>query len=309
MSKAPFPIQPELTAVAIAYRNRKMIADAVLPRVIVGTQEFKYTKGNLADGFSQLDDTVGRKSQPNQVSWSETEVTDSTVDHALDDPVPQADIDNAPAGQDPLKKSVEFTTNLIELNREVRTAGLVFDPNQYGAANKTTLSGTSQWSDFVNSDPVSAILASLDAMVMRGNLLVLGRATATKLFTHPKLCKAVFGNNTDAGIVNRQQVAALFELDDVLVGEGWVNTAKRGQPVNMQRVWGKHASLIYRDQLADASRGTTFGFTAQFGGRIAGAIQDMDIGMRGGQRVRAGESVKEVITVNDLGYFFQNAVA
>lgn len=307
--KAPFPIQPDLTAVAIAYRNGRMIADDVLPRVTVGKQEFKYTKSELAEGFTQHDDTVGRKSKPNQVSWSGTEVTASTDDHALDDPVPQADIDNAPAGQDPRLKSVEFTTNLIVLNREVRTANLVFDPNQYATPNKTTLSGTSQWSDFANSDPVSAILNALDSMVMRGNILTLGRAVATKLFTHPKICKAVFGNNTDAGIVSREQIAQLFELDAVFVGEGWVNTAKRGQTPNMQRVWGKHASLLYRDTLADASRGTTFGFTAQFGTRIAGSIEDKDIGMRGGQRVRAGESVKEVITAPDLGYLFQSAVA
>lgn len=309
MSKAPFPIQPELTAVAIAYRNRKMIADEVLPRVTVGSQEFKYTKTSVAQAFTQADDTVGRKSQPNQVSWSEDDETASTVDHALDDPIPQADIDNAPAGQDPRKKSVEFVTNLIELNREVRTASLVFNAASYGANNKTTLSGTSQWSAFDDSNPVDAILGALDSMIMRGNIFVLGRAVATKLFTHPKLCKAVFGNNTDAGIVTRRQLAELFELDAVLVGEGWVNTAKRGQAVSMQRVWGKHAALMYRDQLADASRGTTFGFTAQFGGRIAGSVPDKDIGMRGGERVRAGESVKEVITAGDLGYFFQNAVA
>ena len=38
MSNAPFPIDPELTAIAIAYRNGRMIADEVLPRVPVGKQ-------------------------------------------------------------------------------------------------------------------------------------------------------------------------------------------------------------------------------------------------------------------------------
>ncbi|HCF5482095.1 TPA: phage capsid protein, partial [Pseudomonas aeruginosa] len=33
MSNAPFPIDPELTAIAIAYRNGRMISDEVLPRV------------------------------------------------------------------------------------------------------------------------------------------------------------------------------------------------------------------------------------------------------------------------------------
>lgn len=309
MSKGPFPIQPHLTAIAIAYRNSRLIADDVLPRVPVGKQEFKYSKYELADAFTQVDDAVGRKSQPNQVAWSATEVTDSTKDHALDDPVPQVDIDNAAPGQDPLGRSTEFTTNLILLNREVRTANLVFDAANYAAANKVTLAGASQWSDYAGSDPIPAIVGALDTMIMRGNIMTIGRAVASKLFSHPKVCKAIYGNNTDAGIVNRRQLADLLELDEIFVGEGWVNTAKKGQAVNMQRVWGKSCSLMYRDRLADAERGTTFGFTAQFGGRVAGAIADPDIGMRGGQRVRAGESVKEVITASDLGYLFSAAVA
>lgn len=307
--RTPFPIQPELTAVAIAYRNGRMIADDVLPRVLVGKQEFKYTKYALADSFTLPDAKVGRKSQPNQVSWSGTETTDSTNDYGLDDPIPYADIENAGDNQDPRLASVEFTTNLIVLAREVRAAALVFANASYGAANKTTLSGTSQWSDFTNSDPVQAHLAALDSCIMRPNIAVYGRATWTKLSTNPKICKAVFGNNTDAGIVSRRQFAELFELEDVFVGEGFVNTAKKGQAPVISRVWGKHAALIYRDKLASADRGTTFGFTAQFGKRISGSIQDPDIGIRGGERVRVAESVKELITANDLGYFFENAVA
>lgn len=309
MSKAPFPIQPELTAIAIAYRNARLIADDVAPRVPVGTQEFKYLRYTLAESFTIPDTKVGRSSAPNQVDFSATEVTDSTVDHGLDDPVPQADIDNAPPNYDPLGRAVEGTTDLILLAREKRTADLVFDANQYATANKTTLSGTSQWSDFVNSDPVANIMTGLDACIMRPTVMVIGRAAWTKLATHPKIAKAVLGNSGDVTIATRQQVAALFELEDVLVGEGWVNTAKKGQPPALARVWGKHCSLIYRNRLADTRRGMTFALTAQWGSRVSGSEFDRDIGLRGGQMVRVGESVKELITANDLAYFIQNAVA
>ncbi len=42
---------------------------------------------------------------------------------------------------------------------------------------------------------------------------------------------------------------------------------------------------------------------------MAGRREDPDIGLRGGVRVRVGESVKELIVANDLGYYFENAVA
>ncbi len=316
MATAPFPISPELTAITISYRNPRLIADDVLPRVPVGTQEFKYPTYTKAESFTVPDTKVGRKSKPNEVEFTAVETTSKCDDYGLDDPVPQEDIMNAEAisamtgkNYDPLGRATEGVTDLIALGREVRAATLVFTAANYPAGNKSTLSGTSQWSDYTNSDPVAAIMTALDALIFRPNIAVLGRATFTKLISHPKIVQAVFGTSQNAGIVRRDQLAALFELDMVLVGEGWVNTAKKGQIPTLSRVWGKHAAFLYRDVRADTRGGTTFGFTAQWGSRVAGAQADGSIGLRGGQRVRVGESVKELISASDLGYMYENAVA
>ncbi len=124
-----------------------------------------------------------------------------------------------------------------------------------------------------------------------------------------KIVKAMHGSSGDTGIATRQFIAELFELREVLVGEAWLNTAKKGQTVTTARVWGKHCALLNIDPQANTRNGVTFGFTAQFGGRVAGSERDPNIGMRGGERVRAGESLDEVISASDLGYFIQNAVA
>lgn len=305
---APFPIQPDLTAIALMYRNTDMIADQIMPRVPVAKQDFKYLKHALADGFTIPDTKVGRRSPPTQVEFTATETSATTVDYGLDDSVPYADIENAPPNYDPLAKATEYTSNLIELDREKRVATLTFDANQYAAANKATLSGTSQWSDFTNANPIDAILAALDVMVMRANIIVMGQAVWTKVRQHPKVISAIFGS-ANGGIATREQVASLLEVDALYVGRSWVNSAVKGQTASLARVWGKHCAMIYRDSLASASRGTTWGFTAQFGSRVAGSFEDKDVGLRGGTRVRVGESVKEVVSANDLGYLFTNAVA
>lgn len=306
---APFPITPALMAIAIGYRNTSLIADEVLPRTPVGKQEFKYLKHTMGEGFTLPDTRVGRRGKPNEVEFTATEVTSSTEDFGLDDPIPQSDVDNAPEGYDPIGRAVEGIMDLVELDREVRAASLVFNAAQYATANKVTLSGTSQFSDYTNADPIGVIMAGLDAMVMRGNVMVIGRPAFTKLAMNPKIVKAVLGNAGDSGIATRKQIADLFELEDVLVGEAWVNTARKGQAVTLSKTWGKHLALIHRNKTATTRSGATFGVTAQFGSRIAGSIPDSSIGLRGGQRVRAGESVKEVICASDLGYFIQNAVA
>lgn len=308
MLKTPFTQVPELTAISIAYSNRSLIADEVLPRVPVGKKAFQYNTFPIGEGFTLPDTKVGRKGKPNQVEFSSKLVTDSVEDYGLDDAIPNDDITTQPNGYNILGKSVERTMNYIELDREVRTAKIVFNAASYANTNKKTLTGTDQFSD-PSSDPIKTIMDAMDSMIMRPNIMVIGRAAFSKLISHPAITKGVFRNAGDSGIVRREDIAALFELEQVLVGESFVNTAKKGQSVNMQRVWGKHIALIYRDVLADTKSGTTFGFTAQFGDRVAMQKEDGDVGLRGGVIVRAGESVKELICAGDLGYFIQNVVA
>ena len=319
MATAPFVIVPSLVAIAVGYKQGKLIADQVLPRVPVNTQSFRYLKYNLADEFQMPDTTVGRKSAPNQIDWSSAELTASVVDQGLDTPVPNADMLAWELAQaagpgfvsqaSPEARATMLVMETVQNRREFRAASLVFNAANYATANKVALSGGNQWSDYANSDPLTAIQGYLDSMVMRPTICTLGRLTATKLRSHPKICKAVFGNNTDAGTVPLRALADQLELDDIYVGDAWVNTAAPGQPAALSRCWGKHASFMYRNMNADTRGGITFGLTAQWGPPVAGTILDSDVGLRGGQRIRSGESVLELLTANDLGFFVQNAVA
>lgn len=308
MATAPHPVNPELVAIAVAYKNPMGIADRVLPRVPVGLQEFKYNSWPLAESFAIPDDSVGRKSMPNQVDLSATESLSKTEDHALDDYIPQADIDNASGRYDPKARAVVQIEDYIQINREKRVADLVFTAANYPAANKVTLSGTSQWSDAA-STPIANIMTGIDACLMRPNVMVIGRAAYTKLAQHADILKAVNRSSGDKGVAARQAIADMFELEEVLVGEGQMNTAKKGQAAVISRIWGKHALLFYRNLVADTQGGLTFGFTAEFGGKVAWDAFDAKVGMKGSWQVRNGESVKELIVANQAAYFIENAVA
>lgn len=322
MAQAPFIIQPRLTAITLAYRNERFVADDVLPRVPVESPVFKWSLYTKGDAFTVPDTRVGRKGDVNEIDWTATEQTAQTKDFGLEEAIPYYDVQAAQAAMkaqgvmpiDPQARSTELLTDLIALDRELRVSGVVNNAANYATNNKVTLSGTSQWSDYANSDPVTAILTAMDSMLIRPNKMVMGRAVYTKLRMHPKVVAAVFalgGNAASGGVVSKQAIADLLELDDIIVGEGWYNTAKKGQTPTVARVWGKNAILFYEAPVLASPTGVmTFGFTAQWGERIAGVIeQDPDIGLRGGTRVRVGESVQEVIAANDVGYLFQNAVA
>lgn len=316
LATTAFPVNPELTAIAIAFQNpaAQLIADSVLPRVPV-PKKFVYTTYTVAQGYTVPDTKIGRKSEPNMVDFGGTLVNAECVDWGLDDLVPNDEVaawEAMPATGgpvNPIALSTMMLTGLVQLDREIRVAGVVFNAANYSGANQATLSGTSQWSDQVNSNPLNAIAAALDVPLVRPNTLVLGQQVWTQLRQHPKIVQAIGRSAQLGGYAARDQVAGLLELNQILVGSAFYNTAKKGQAPVYSRAWGKHASLLHIDGLAAQMQQPTFGWTGQFGTRIAGDIPEPKKGLRGGTTVRSGESVIEVIASQDAGYFFQNAVA
>ena len=301
----PFPVEPQLTAIAIAYRNTKFIADEVLPRVPVSSASFKWLEFDFSERFTLPNTKVGRTSPPNQVEFSAKEKESSVEDWGLDSPVPQDDIDTAITGYNPLGHAVEATTDLILLDREVRAANLLFNGANYN--NKQTLTSAQQWNSS-DSDPVALITDAFDSMVQRPNIGTLGRRVATALRRHPKIVAAYHGNAGESGLVPLGFLADLLELDAIYVGDAFLNSAKPGKPPVLLRAWGNKASFTVRNKLANTKGGITFGYTAQFKDRVSGSIADPDIGLRGGQRVRVGESVKEIVVSKDAGYLFENVI-
>ena len=171
------------------------------------------------------------------MSFAGKQITDEVLDYGLDDVVPNDEIEayNAmpkPATGGPMspeQASALYLESLIQLDREVRVAGLIFAAANYAAGQSETLSGNSQWSDYANSNPLSYIMAALDKPLIRPNVAVLGQLTYTALRQHPKVVQAVNGSGQGAGTVTRQQLAELLEVQTVLVGSSFVNTARKGR--------------------------------------------------------------------------------
>lgn len=313
--KFPFTPSPQYTAIALAYTNRQMIADQVLPRLTVNAREFKWDKRTKADLFTVPSTLVGRKGSPNEVEFTATEETSSVLDFGLDDVVPIEDVAAAAGkpGIDPLGRAVEGVSQLIMLDREKRVADLVFSANTYPVGNKSTLAGNDQWSAYAqaNSDPVADIMTAKENALMPYNVAVMGEQVWFALRRHPKILAAIYPvNYSGDGMITLAQFQELFEFEQVLVGSARINTANPGQAMSLSRVWGKHFAMMHQNPLASLrGNGITFGATAEYGTRIAGTIDEPKVGLRGATRVRVGESVKELVTASDCGYLFTDAIA
>ncbi len=315
----PFVVSPALTAIAIGYSNpaQTLIADRVLPRTPVAGEKFKWTEFPLAEGFTVPDAKVGRKGRVNLVEFSGTEQTASTDDYGFGDLIPTSDIRAAAAARqqglsnyDPENHAAAWLTNLLMLAREVRVAGVVQNANNYAAGRVKPLAGTAKFSDYTNSDPIGEMLASMDStLVYRPNKITMGFQVWAKLRQHPKIVNAVKGNLTNQGVITRQQLADLLEVQEIFVGESYVNVAQKGQAANLQRTWGNTIAFTYIDpQVIPEQGGVTWGFSAEFGKRIAGSIPDADIGLEGGREIRVGERLKELVVAKDVGALITGAV-
>ncbi len=304
-ANSPLVIIPALSAVAIKFRQSGLIADLVLPRVGVDKQEFIDLSDRMAEWITPPETNVGRVGMPNQLSNSvQDPVYLATINQGLDEPVPNQDSKNAPA-ESALMRATQRVMGFVELRREIRAAAIT--SNSANFAYTAALSGTSMWSDYANSNPLADLLNYLDQPFMRPNKLAMGRSVWTVLSQHPKLT-AVAGATAGARRITRQELANLLEIDEIIVGDGWTNTAPKGKTPVKTRIWGKFCAGIYSGSVSQADNGM-WGYTAQFGTRIAGTIVDPNIGMYGGVKVRAGESVREVVTAKEFGFLLTNVVA
>jgi len=317
MAVTPFTLVGELTAIAELYINERFIADRALPRVRTSTEVYRFRQWPLESRFTVPDTFAHRLSPPNKVQDLWTEGTGTTRDFGLDHPVPVKDQMNAAAdGMNMQLNATSYVTQLILLDREVRAAGVIFNAANYGAGLTLTLGAGTQWDDpLVN--PVIQIKDNMALPLVRPNKMVLGLEAWNALCTNPFLVESIRGgifpanNAAQAGITTESQVAALFGLDEVLVGDSRHNTAKEGATPTIVRVFNDSAALLH---INDNVRTTndmivTWGYTAQFGERVAGTIQDPNMGIHGGVWVRVGESVNEQVIAPSAGFLFLDTVS
>ena len=138
----------------------------------------------------------------------------------------------------------------------------------------------------------------------------------TALRQHPKIVEAVAATGAGdqaSGIVMKEAVAELFEVDRVLVGMAWYQSAKRGQADAFARLWGKHACAIHvrRDMASARDRMPKFCWTADaLGGLQVGTYEEPARGVnRGSTVVKVSECVKELVAYGRAGHLWRDAVA
>lgn len=302
-------VDPVLTNISLAYTNDAYVAEMLFPSVPVAKQSgqhFVYDRGRFRSVDNKRASGVNSKEVTLNLSLGGTYFAE---DHALKEFVPDEDVDNAVAPADPFADATENVTELHMVAREDELAGVLTDTAQL--TQNTTLSGTSQWSDYSNSDPIADLRTGMQtvhsSIYINPNTLILGKQVYDKLVDHPAFIERL--KYSALGVMTPELIARVVGVDRVIVAAAGKNTAKEGQTDAMSYIWGKNAILAYIAPRVSPKM-ITLGLTYAWKQRQVERQRGADEEDRKGTYVRVGNHYYDQEIVSALaGYLVKTAVA
>lgn len=187
---------------------------------------------------------MGGRGEAPRVSLVSRDVTNKYYieDHGLEGVVTQSDYRNV---EKPYDAELDETLHLTYANlvaKEVALATSMGDNTI--VTNYTALTGSSQWSDFANSDPISNILTG--RKTVRDNC---GFPADTAwceydvfetLRVHPQIWDRLGFKYNQSGQLTQDNVASALNVDRLLVFKGVYDSSSEGQTKSITPIWGKH---------------------------------------------------------------------
>lgn len=170
--------------------------------------------------------------------------------------------------------------------------------------------------DEAAATPIEDIRAARTSMKrltgFRPNVMVVGTEVYDALLDHPDIVGRLDrGQTSGPAIVMRDALAALFEMEEILVMDAIENTAAEGAANDHQFIGGKNALLAYRPS-APGLLTPAAGYTMEWSGLMGGGqsqISRFRMDLRKSDRIEIEMAFDQKLVSADLGYFFLGAVS
>ncbi len=233
-----------LNDVSVDFVNDDFFAEKLLPVTPVQKQSGRYWVFGK-EKFHRYETIRAPKSEAREIApWSLSNNAYFCNDHSLKDAIS----DEEKANADNTDLEVNTTQNLMDalyLDLEIRTFNLLMGATS--SVPNTTLAGTSQWSDFVNSDPIAAVEAQKitikQAIAKTPNTLAVSFPVYSALRQHTKIIDRF--KYTQVGILQADHLKSAFAVDNFWVMGAEYDTANEGQVPSLNFIWQTNALLAY----------------------------------------------------------------
>lgn len=324
-----------LTNISIAYMQDAsgFVADKVFPNIPVQKQSDRYFRYDRADFWRNQ----FKKRAPGTESAGSGWKIDSTPTYYCEKWALHKDIDdetraNADAPLNMDRDTTEWLSQQALISREVEWSSKYFTTSVWTGIDGTNgditgvISGAGanqavRWNDSASNPIVDVKTQATNIQKrtgMRPNKLVVGREVWDALSENDELVgriNATSGNNNPA-IVTRQAVAALMELDEILVADGIQATNEENPSfetsLTTSFIASTNALLVYaapRASLMQPSGGYTFSWSAFAGAGAQGQrIKRMRMEHLESDRIEAQMAYDQKLVCSDCGVFFSGIV-
>lgn len=230
-----------LTNVSNAYIPDGYISEMILPKLNVVQSSGKI--GKYGSEHLRIVPTImgGRGGAKRLDAVSRSSTSYFVESHGLEDIVTKEDFRNVEQPFDAEKDSVMTLSTVLWLGKEKALADTLMNPAIITQGQ--TLSGTSQWNDYTNSDPIGvAVTAKKTIRASTGvppDTMIADWAVAETLRYHPKILRNLGYADNRAGSLTNDELAKALGMRRFLVGNVSYNSAKEGQADSLAPLWAK----------------------------------------------------------------------
>ncbi|MBI5634864.1 MAG: hypothetical protein HZA15_15460 [Nitrospirae bacterium] len=237
-----------LANVSVQYRNKSFVADRIFPiieRVPAKAKILKYEKGAYFRDEAGIRGPKARAPRgglvtsyldvlPKEFAFA-SEVTDEDRKWAKQQGAPP---------MQPDQDAIELCADKIDLKKEVRVADLIITGTWSGVAGEDA-AGLWAPNDATNTfiaDVLARIETIRSSTGLRPNKLMIDFGTYNALKKLDALLDRI--KYTERGILSADLIAAMFDLEEVIIGEAVKSTAKEtkaGTDFTAANVWEKNA--------------------------------------------------------------------
>jgi hypothetical protein len=269
-----------LQNVSVEYSNDQLYAERIFPPVPVPYQTGRVPRFWF-EHFRVYEDIRARLEESKEIApWTLDMPSFSTRDHSLKDAIADEDRSNNMLGQDLEVKTVKNLTQAILLRLEVDAKNKCFGVGT--VVPGTTLSGTSQWSDYSNSDPIIAVenarVQIKRAISNTPNVMAVSYPVYVQLRNHPLIVDRFKYTHLPTGYPSAEQLRSIFDVDQFWVLGAEYDSSNEGNSVMgsqsfhfplqstdsvLSFVWGNNAFLAFIDP-SPGKLQPIFGFTARW---------------------------------------------
>lgn len=309
-----------LANVSIAYRNKSYIADSVFPIIDKISPKAKIARYLKGAWFRDEAGIRGPGSRANRGGYPVDYLSIATKEFAFAKEVTDEDRRFASAqGAPPLKPdqdAIEFATDKIDLKKEVRVAEMILGGTWSEVAGENALG---KWAAGAGNTFLANVRARVETIRsntgLKPNRLLMDFGTYNSLKEESTVLDKI--KYTERGVLTKELLAAILELDEVLIGEAIKSSAKEtkaGTKFIASNIWeknaGKGSAFLYYCPPSPGLKTPCCGYQARIayeGGasrrtatwREAAEHQDV---------YEVAEETDLVITGADLGFLWYNTL-